>query len=110
MNELEVSCQQVKEWLDDNEKEMFLLDCREQNEFDQVQIEGANLYPMSKLTTQVQKLEDQKDKLVVVYCHHGGRSLQVATYLKNRGFTNVKSMAGGIDEWAEKIDPTKPRY
>jgi rhodanese-related sulfurtransferase len=40
----------------------------------------------------------------------GGRSLRVAHWLTQQGFTNVKSMAGGIDQWAIQIDPALPRY
>ena len=43
-------------------------------------------------------------------CHHGQRSLQVAAFLKQQGFTDVKSLAGGIDRWSREIDPTVPRY
>ncbi|MEQ9070975.1 MAG: rhodanese-like domain-containing protein [Gimesia chilikensis] len=47
---------------------------------------------------------------MIVYCHHGMRSLQVASWLSQNGFTNVKSMQGGIDAWSCEIDDTKPRY
>ncbi|MGL5095111.1 MAG: rhodanese-like domain-containing protein, partial [Planctomycetia bacterium] len=47
---------------------------------------------------------------VVVLCHHGIRSAQAAAWLKQRGWTNVKSMAGGIEAWADRIDPAVGKY
>jgi rhodanese-related sulfurtransferase len=46
----------------------------------------------------------------VVHCHHGGRSLRVAHWLREQGFANAQSMAGGIDRWSQEIDPSVPRY
>jgi rhodanese-related sulfurtransferase len=51
-----------------------------------------------------------KDAPIVVYCHHGLRSLDAASYLIGHGFTNVRSLAGGIDAWSAQIDPSVPRY
>ncbi len=109
MSELEVSCAQVKQMLDDNEK-FLLLDCREEDEYETVHIEGSKLMPMSEIVRKVGQIDEHREKPVVVYCHHGGRSLRVTKFLIDQGFTNVKSMAGGIDEWSETIDPSKPRY
>ncbi|MCG6158402.1 rhodanese-like domain-containing protein [Rubinisphaera margarita] len=109
MSELEVSCAQVKEMLDD-ERDFLLLDCREVEEYETVHIEGAKLMPMSEIVRKVGQIDEHREKPVIVYCHHGGRSLRVTKFLIDQGFTDVKSMAGGIDEWAEKIDPSKPRY
>lgn len=51
-----------------------------------------------------------KDAELVVFCHHGGRSQQVASYLAQQGYTNVSNMVGGIEEWSLRIDPQVPRY
>ena len=51
-----------------------------------------------------------RDTMLVFHCHHGGRSQQAAEYFRRRGFTNVVNMAGGIDAWAEEVDPSIPRY
>ena len=110
MSPLEISCQDVKTMLDDEEQKFLFLDCREQDEFDHVKIEGAVLLPMSEVTERVSEIEEHKNKPIIIHCHHGGRSLRVTNWLIQQGFTNVKSMAGGIDEWSETIDPTKPRY
>ena len=109
MNPLEIDCQSVKTKLDNGDGFHFI-DCREQNEYDFVKIEQANLIPMSSMQERVSELEPLKNEEVVIHCHHGGRSLQVAMWLHQQGFTNVKSMAGGIDVWAIEIDPTLPRY
>jgi len=89
---------------------MLLLDCREQNEYDAVYIDGATLVPMSELEQRAGELDGHKEGRVVVYCHHGGRSLQIAAWLRSRGFTQVQSMSGGIDQWSVEIDPSLPRY
>ncbi|MEZ6116128.1 MAG: rhodanese-like domain-containing protein [Pirellulaceae bacterium] len=48
--------------------------------------------------------------MIVVHCHHGGRSLRVTEWLLAQGFPNVQNMTGGIDAWSEQIDPTVPKY
>jgi len=88
----------------------LLLDCRERDEDALVRIEGARLIPMTELAQRVSELDAHKDSEIVVYCHHGGRSLRVAQWLRQQGFPKVSSMAGGIDRWSQEIDPTLPRY
>ena len=53
--------------------------------------------------------EHARDKIVVV-CHHGVRSMRIAAFLRQHGFVDVRSMAGGIDLWSRDIDPDVPRY
>lgn len=108
-NPLEIDCQSVKGKLDAGEK-FLLLDCRERDEYETVHIDAATLVPMSELMERVGELEPYRDSEVVIHCHHGGRSLKVASWLKQQGFQNAKSMAGGIDEWAQLIDKSLPRY
>ena len=109
MHPLEVDCQSVKQKLDNGEEFLFL-DCREQNEYDLVHIQGTKLLPMSQIQDRIAELEEHKDREIVVHCHHGGRSLQVAGWLTQLGYPNAKSLAGGIDVWAQAIDPSLPRY
>ena len=106
---MEVDCQTVKAKLDAGEDFVFI-DCREQNEYDLVRIQGATLIPMSEIPTRVDELNQFKSREIIIHCHHGGRSLNVANWLKNNGFENPLSMAGGIDVWAQEIDPSLPRY
>ena len=108
-NALEIDIQSVKTMLDDGE-DFVLLDCREQHEFETARIDGATLVPMSELQERVSELDSHKERQVVVYCHHGARSLRVAMWLRGQDFAQAVSMAGGIDEWSQVIDPSVPRY
>ena len=68
---------------------------------------------MDQTTARADEIEEAaggRDKEVIVYCHTGRRSLNVAATLRGLGFTNVKSMAGGIELWSVDIDPKVPRY
>ncbi|MEM6366009.1 MAG: rhodanese-like domain-containing protein, partial [Planctomycetota bacterium] len=46
----------------------------------------------------------------VVHCHHGGRSMQVTQFLRQKGFSHVQNMAGGIESWSLEVDSAVPRY
>ena len=89
---------------------MLFLDCREQNEYDVVHIKGSTLLPMSQLEQRAAELDEHQSSRVIVFCHHGGRSMQVAAWLRQRGFAQAQSMSGGIEQWAVEIDPSLPRY
>ena len=56
------------------------------------------------------ELEPQRAQRIVIHCHHGGRSLRVANFLRQQGFAHAQSMAGGIDQWAVEIEPGMTRY
>ncbi len=107
---LEIDCQTVRRRLSTDGDSLTLLDCREQDEYDLVHLSEARLLPMSQLMARVGELEDFRDKEIVVLCHHGSRSRDVAQWLIAQGFSKVKSMAGGIDQWAVEIDSTLARY
>jgi len=87
-----------------------LVDCREEDEFAIANIPGARLLPMSQIVQRVGELDASRDERVIVHCHHGGRSLRVARWLREQGFSQAQSMAGGIDGWALEVDPSTPRY
>lgn len=106
---MEVSCAEVKQRRDADD-DFLLLDCREQDEHDLVSIAGAKLLPMSELMERHEELTEFKDRPLVVHCHHGGRSLQVANWLRGQGYSQAQSMAGGIDVWAQEIEPEMTRY
>jgi rhodanese-related sulfurtransferase len=107
---LEISCLEVKTKLDGGDDQMLLLDCRETNEHALVSIAAAVLVPMSELAVRVGELDEHRERHVVVHCHLGGRSAQVAAWLRQQGFPRAQSMAGGIDQWAVEIEPRMARY
>lgn len=86
----------------------FLLDVREPEEFDICRIEGATLIPMRSVPQQLDQIP--ADQPVVCICHHGGRSLQVATFLASRGWADVINLTGGVHRWAQDVDPAMPTY
>ena len=106
---LEVDCQTLHSALQAAQP-MLLIDCREPDEYALVKIVGARLMPMSTLTEHVQELADSRELPIVVHCHHGGRSLRVARWLRSQGYPTAQSLRGGIDQWAVEIDPSLPRY
>ncbi len=106
---IEIDCATVQRRLDLRD-DFFFIDCREPAEYETCRIAGATLLPMSELTARVGELEPHKDREIIVHCHHGGRSLRVASWLRKNGFDKARSLAGGIEQWSLEIDPTVPRY
>ncbi len=94
-----------------SETKPVLLDVREPQEYALAHIHGSLLIPMNSVPGELQKLEALADDAeILVLCHHGVRSLQVAAWLQARGIENAISIAGGIDRWSTEIDPSVPRY
>ncbi|MEK6397592.1 MAG: rhodanese-like domain-containing protein, partial [Terriglobus sp.] len=87
----------------------FILDVREPHEAQIVSI-GARMIPVGELESRVGEIAEYKDKEVLVHCKSGARSQKASLILKNAGFTNVKNVAGGILAWADRIDPSLPKY
>jgi rhodanese-related sulfurtransferase len=88
-----------------------LIDVREVAEHQICNIEGAELIPMGTIPEQVSRLEEEADNaLLVIFCHHGARSMNVVSWLRGNGIENCVSMAGGIDGWSALVDPSVPRY
>jgi rhodanese-related sulfurtransferase len=86
-----------------------LIDVREPGEYALCRIEGSELIPMRSIPQHLNEL-DNDGPLLVVFCHHGVRSLSVVDWLRRQGIENCQSMSGGIDEWSRTIDPGVPRY
>ena len=86
-----------------------LIDVREPREHSFANIAGAELMPLGDIQNWATALPD-KNEDIVLYCHHGMRSERAASFLARIGFTNVKNMLGGIDEWSLLVDPSVPRY
>ncbi len=103
----EATPHEVKQRLDAGE-DVLLVDVREPDEMMIAAIEGADERPMSQARNWIDELP--KDRELVIFCHHGGRSAQVAMALAQRGHTNVTNMSGGIDQWSQDVDSSVPRY
>jgi adenylyltransferase/sulfurtransferase len=86
----------------------FLLDVREQVEYQIVRLEGGVLIPLGDLVARLNELDP--DREIVVYCHVGIRSRKATAFLRHQGFLYARNLRGGIDEWAIRIDPSLPRY
>lgn len=87
-----------------------LIDCREEDELAICQIAGNEWFPLGLFPGVREKLAAHSERGVVVYCHHGMRSLRAASFLRSLGVQNAFSMSGGIDVWSRDIDPQVPRY
>jgi rhodanese-related sulfurtransferase len=106
--DLEITVEQLKEQLA-SPTPPLLLDVREQWEFNTASIEGSKLIPMGEIPGRAHQELDEEQRILVL-CHHGARSLSVAAWLRQQGFDQAQSVAGGIDAWSRSIDPTVPRY
>ncbi|MDD2829065.1 MAG: rhodanese-like domain-containing protein [Sulfuricurvum sp.] len=80
------------------DKNVVLLDVRTPDEFSQEFIEGATLIPVQALNDTLFKLEDKKDKTIIVYCHSGNRSVTASRILSDNGFHPL-NLKGGIAQW-----------
>lgn len=87
-----------------------LLDVREPDENAFVALPNSTLIPLGQLASRYDEIEEWKDEEIVVYCHHGIRSLNAIAQLKHFGFAKLQNLAGGIDRWSTDVDPKFPRY
>ena len=87
-----------------------LLDVREQEEFEIASLPGARLVPLGQIPASIEQIADWKNEAIVVYCHHGIRSMHAINFLAHAGFTNLANLSGGIDAWSREVDPNTPRY
>jgi len=108
----EITVQEFKRKIDSNESSVFLLDVREPFEQYQSKIdfEYSKLIPVGELQSRVDELEQHQDKEIVCLCRSGSRSAQACMILEREGFSNVKNLKGGINEWAREIDHNLPIY
>ncbi len=103
---MEISVEEVQEALKVNS--VRLIDVRGEDEWNTARIEGATL--ASKELVDEMTSSWDKDTAIVFYCHSGVRSLNAVHFFAQKGFTDVKSMAGGIERWSLTIDSSVPRY
>src|SRR6476661_5279765 len=104
----EVTAEELSREMQQKGSELVLIDVREHHEWDIAHIDGARLIPLSQLPERLTELDGHAD--IVTHCHHGVRSLKAMAILKGAGFNRVRSLAGGIDAWADRIEAGMPRY
>jgi molybdopterin/thiamine biosynthesis adenylyltransferase/rhodanese-related sulfurtransferase len=107
MNPDEVSVQDMKRALDDAKLGIQVVDCREPNEYAAAHIPGVMFLPLSELQLRMDELDPEQT--YYIHCRSGGRSMKLVQFLKQKGFKNVKSVAGGIHAWADAFDPGMPK-
>ncbi len=105
---LELSVEDAKRLLDTAADRVLLIDVREIHEVALCRIAGSLHIPMRQIPEQVGQLP--ADRHLLIHCHHGGRSLRVTEFLRARGYASVSNVAGGIEAWAEQIEPGMARY
>ena len=105
---LELTVEESHRLLNTAASDTHLIDVREPFEFEICAIPGAEPIPMRQIPERLGDLP--REKHLLIHCHHGGRSLRVTEYLRAQGFPRVSNVAGGIEAWAEQIDPTLRRY
>jgi adenylyltransferase/sulfurtransferase len=93
-----------------NDNPTYLLDVRQPWEHETAALPNSVLIPLNQLADRAGEVTPPDGALVVVYCHHGMRSLQGAALLLRLGHVDVASLAGGIEAWACEVDPTVARY
>jgi len=107
MLEYEISARETARLIRDNK--VRLLDVREPWEYATARIGGSVLMPMGDVPSRAH-VELDPDERIVVLCHHGVRSMNVAVWLRNQGFEQAQSLRGGIDAWSAEVDPSVGRY
>jgi adenylyltransferase/sulfurtransferase len=103
----ETTVEELKGRLDRHEN-VFILDVRNPEEYQICRIPGSTLIPLPELPRRFRELD--RDRELIVHCKSGMRSLKATQFLRQQGFEKVKNLKGGIHAWAEKIDPTMPKY
>lgn len=85
-----------------------LLDVREPWELEICRFDDSLAIPLQSLPAKLDELP--RDRLLVVHCHHGGRSLRAVHWLRAQGFDKAVNLAGGVDAWSRDIDPAMRTY
>ncbi|MEM7480874.1 MAG: molybdopterin-synthase adenylyltransferase MoeB [Acidobacteriota bacterium] len=103
----EIEVETLRDWQQAG-RSFDLLDVRNPVEERICRIEGARLIPLAQLPSHLDELD--RERLLVVHCHSGIRSAQAVDFLRNQGFSRAYNLAGGIDAWSVRIDPSVARY
>jgi adenylyltransferase/sulfurtransferase len=102
----EMQVEELKQKLDAGE-DLYVLDVREPHEYQICNI-GGHLIPLGDLPKRVSELDSSRD--IVAHCRSGVRSAKAVNFLKQAGFKKVRNLAGGILAWADRVDPSMPKY
>ncbi len=95
---------------DAGDTDFLLIDVRESDELETSSIQGALHIPMGDIPSRINELDVDEDTTIAILCRSGKRSLQVAQYMQQQGLAGTRSVAGGINWWGLKIDPTIQQY
>ncbi len=105
----ELTTQELATWLENTDRiKPILLDVREPWEFEICHIHSSLIMPMNSIPENISKLDALKP--IVCICHHGVRSMHVALFLEQHGFSKVSNLTGGLHAWAQQVDDTMPTY
>ena len=104
---MQIEPRELAERLASDEK-VNLLDVRTREEFEAVKLPNAQLFTQDLMQTVLSGWS--REDLLVIYDHQGQRSMDAAAYFQGHGYTNVKSLRGGIDAYSAEVDPSLPRY
>jgi adenylyltransferase/sulfurtransferase len=102
----EIQPEELKRRLDAGE-DIYILDVREPHEYQICNING-HLIPLGDLPKRANELDSSRE--IVAHCRSGVRSGKAVDFLRQAGFRKVKNLAGGILAWADKVDPSMPKY
>ena len=109
-----ISPTELKDYLQRCDIPPLLIDVRESWEYEICQLEHSILIPMGQLFSGLAEVEEMKQldhtKEIVLICHHGIRSYQAGLFLKSRGFDRIINLEGGVERWAQEIDPNMAQY
>lgn len=105
---IEITVEETQRLLANAAGDTLLIDVREPYEVDICSIAGAKVISLRQIPEHVSALP--RDKHLLIHCHHGGRSMRAVEFLRAKGFPRVSNVGGGIDAWAERLDPTMRRY
>jgi rhodanese-related sulfurtransferase len=105
--DIEITPREVDALIASGEKFLFV-DVREKWEHETARIDGAILIPLRQVPDNLPNLAASRE--IILFCHHGMRSLDAAMWLREQGVDGARSMAGGIERWAIEVDPLVSRY
>jgi rhodanese-related sulfurtransferase len=109
MSPVEITPRELARQLE-NGHAVRLVDVRQPWESEVAHLPNSLLIPLGELPQRVDEIPAEPAIPLVLYCHHGVRSLSAVSYLHRIGYHHARSLAGGIDAWSCEVDPAVPRY